>query len=186
ALQPRYNVTADMQIAAVLTSLHQMHEALPYAREAAGITPTRFGPRAMIANIDMELGDYDAAKAELSSSPQYPDGVWNVALARYGELTGRLQSARALIGGVQRQMDEVVDNPAEARAWTHWRQGELALAAGDYHIAVTRYNESLSIFPGYWHGYNGLAKADWSEKDWSGSLAAATRGAETYPLPETL
>jgi tetratricopeptide (TPR) repeat protein len=186
ALQPRYNVNADMEMASVLTSFHQMHEALSYAREAARITPSAFGTRATVANIDMELGDYEGAKDELTARPPNDNSGWDVSLARYDELTGHLASARTLIDSVQRQMDEVYDNPAEARAWTHWRQGELAFAAGDDRAAVARYEEALSIYPGYWHALNGLAKADWSEKKWSSALDVATRGANAYPLPETL
>lgn len=186
ALQPRYNVNADMEMASVLTSFHQMRAALSYAHEAARIVPSSYGPRATIAALDMEIGDYDAAKRELSDRPAVDDGVWDVALARYDELTGRLSAARTLIDTAQRQMDEVVDNPAEARAWTHWRQGELAFSAGETSVAIDRYREALSIYPGYWHAYNGLAKAYWAEKDWAQALDAARAGADAYPLPETL
>jgi len=185
-LQPRYNVNADMEMSTVLTSFHQMRGALAYAQEAARIVPSSYGARAAIANIDMELGDYAGAKAELSDRPAVDNSAWDVSLARYDELTGRLASARTLIDGVQRQMDEVVDNPAESRAWTHWRQGELAFASGDVAGARERYREALAIFPGYWHALNGLAKADWSEQRWGFALDEATRGADAYPLPETL
>ena len=110
-----------------MTSFHQMRDALSYAREAARIVPAAVGPRATIANIDMELGDYEGAKAELQVRPVADDSTWDVSLARYDELTGHLASARTLIDGVQRRMDEVYDNPAEARAWTHWRQGRVGV-----------------------------------------------------------
>jgi tetratricopeptide (TPR) repeat protein len=185
-LQPRYNVNADMEMASALTSFHQMHEALSYAQEAVRITPSNDAARATIANLDMEIGDYAGAKRELSVRPALENSAWDVSLARYDELTGHLSSARTLIDGVQRTTDEVVDNPAEARAWTHWRQGELAFSAGDTATAIVRYKEALSIFPGYWRAENGLAKAYWGEKDWADALGAATKGADAYPLPETL
>jgi tetratricopeptide (TPR) repeat protein len=185
-LQPRFNFSADMEMASVLLSFHRMRDALAYADEAARITPTAFGPRAMIANLQMESGNYGAAKNELTLRPSNDDQVWDVALARYDELTGHLSSARALIDGVARQVDEVVDNPAESRAWAHWRQGELAFLAGDSDGAVARYDEALAIFPGYWHAYNGLAKTYWGRRDWERALDAATKGANAYPLPETL
>jgi tetratricopeptide repeat protein len=185
-LQPRFNFSADMEMASVLLAFHRMHDALAYAEEAARITPSSFGPRAMIANLQMESGNYSAAKSELTLRPSNDDQVWNVALARYDELTGHLSSARTLIDDVARQADEVVDNPAEARAWAHWRQGELAFSAGDSDIAIAKYHEALAIFPGYWHAYNGLAKAHWAKKEWGLALDAATKGANAYPLPETL
>ena len=186
ALQPHYNINADMTMASALTAFHQMRPALAYAKEAARIVPSSFTPRATVANLDMEIGDYSAAKDELTSRPSSDDPNWDIALARYDELTGHLASARTIIDGVQRRMDEVVDNPAETRAWSHWRQGELAFAAGDTQTAIARYKESLSIFPGYWHGYDGLAKAYWAKGDWTNALVFATKGADVYPLPEVL
>jgi len=163
-----------------------MRPALVYAKEASRIVPSSFTARATVANLDMEIGDYSAAKDELTPRPASDDSNWDIALARYDELTGHLSSARTIIDGVQRRMDEVVDNPAETRAWSHWRQGELAFAAGDTQAAVAHYRESLSIFPGYWHGYDGLAKAYWAQRDWTNALEFATKGADVYPLPEVL
>lgn len=185
-LQPRYNINADMAMASALTAFHQMRPALGYAMEASRIVPSSFAARATVANLDMELGDYMAAKDELTKRPGTDDPNWDIALARYDELTGHLSSARTLIDGVQRRMDEVVDNPAESRAWAHWRQGELAFAAGDTQAAIARYRESLAIFPGYWHGYDGLAKAYWAQGRWDQALDAAVKGANVYPLPEVL
>jgi len=186
ALQPRYNINADMAMASALTAFHQMRPALVYATEASRIVPSSFTARAAVANLDMEIGEYSAAKEELTSRPPSDDSNWDIALARYDELTGHLSSARTIIDGVQRRMDEVVDNPAETRAWSHWRQGELAFAAGDAQAAIARYRESLSIFPGYWHGYDGLAKAYWAQRDWTDALEFATKAAAVYPLPEVL
>jgi tetratricopeptide (TPR) repeat protein len=185
-LQPRYNINADMTMASALTAFHQMRPALAYAEEASRIVPSSFTARATIANLDMELGDYASARDELTSRPSDDDPNWDISLARYDELTGRLASARTIIDAVQRRMDEVVDDPAETRAWTHWRQGELALTAGDTRGAIARYTEALVIFPGYWHGYDGLAKAYWALGDWRDSLEYAKKGADIYPLPEVL
>ena len=185
-LQPRDNVNADGDMAAALTAFHQMRQALGYAREASAVVPSSFEARATIANLDMELGQYSAAKSELAMRPPDDNAVWDIALARYDELTGRLSSARGLVDAVQRQMDELVDDPAESRAWTHWRQGELAFAAGDVSAAIAHYREALAIFPDYWHAYNGLAKAYWAQGDWVRARDAAAKGASLYPLPETL
>ena len=62
----------------------------------------------------------------------------------------------------------------------------MAFAAGDVDGALAKYDEALAMYPGYWHALNGVAKADWSEKKWPAALDAATRGANAYPLPETL
>jgi Flp pilus assembly protein TadD len=186
AIQPRFNFSADMEMSSILAAYHDMHGALGYAQEAARIVPSSYEAKATVANLEMEAGDYAAALRVLRDRPARDDAVWDISLARYDELTGRLASARTLIDGVQRQSDEVVSLPAESRAWAHWRQGELAFEAGDVPAAISRYREALVIFPHYWHAENGLAKAYWSQRRWSDSLAAAQAEIAVYPLPETL
>jgi tetratricopeptide (TPR) repeat protein len=95
-------------------------------------------------------------------------------------------AARILITRATTQIDSVYARPAENRAWYHWRAGELAFEAGDFATAQSEYQESLSMFPDYWHGFNGLAKLYWAQKRWSQALDAATKAANLYPQPETL
>lgn len=186
AEQPRFNYSADLAMSSVLLAFHDMRGALGYAREAERIVPSSDDARATVANLYMEAGDYPAALSVLRHPPAKDNPVWDISLARYDELTGRLASARTLIDGVARSSDEVVSMPAESRAWAHWREGELAFEAGDLRGAEARYEESLSIFPHYWHGENGLAKVYWAERRWPEALAAAQKAIDIYPLPETI
>ena len=185
-IQPTLNFGADMQMSSVLAAFHDMRGALAYAREAARIDPSSYAARSTVATLDMELGDYDGALAMLRDRPTRDDPVWDIALVRYDELTGRLAAARSTMVSVAQASDEVVSEPAESRAWSHWREGELAFEAGDLSAAEARYRESLAIFPGYWHGENGLAKVYWAERRWREARDTALAAAESYPLPETL
>jgi tetratricopeptide (TPR) repeat protein len=184
--QPNLNFGADIQMSSVLTAFHDMRGALGYAQEASRIVPSSFAAKATVANVDMELGDYAGAQYVLRDRPPSDDPVWDATLARYDELTGHLASSRTLIDEVQRQSDEVVSMPAEARAWAHWRQGELAFESGDLRTAETRYREADAIFPHYWHAENGLAKVFWAQKRWKAARDEAKAATELYPLPETL
>ncbi|HEV2908724.1 MAG TPA: tetratricopeptide repeat protein [Candidatus Eremiobacteraceae bacterium] len=187
--QPRNNVTADMTLASALLSLHRFKSAQRYARDAYAIEPWNSGAVAQVASIDVELGRYDDAQRLLRRSGE-PGPEIDVALytsqARYDELSGDISEARRLTQRAMVAVDSIVDSPAEARAWYHFRDGELAWAIGDYATAERRFNEALTIFPAYPRAYNALARMYLGQQRWHEALDAATRAADILPLPETL
>lgn len=187
-LQPHYNMLGEMTMASAQLSLHRFHDARAHAREAMRIEPWNTGAIAQAASIDSELGFYEEADRLLRSARRgikTNPGVFT-ALARYDEVTGHTAEARTLIARAMMQTDSIVDNPAEARAWYHFRDGELAWSLGDDTTAEQRFREALTIFPHYARAYNGLARLYWGERRWHEALDAATKAAELMPLPETL
>ena len=187
-IQPRFNIGGQMTMASAESSLHRFREALWHAHEAMLIEPWNTSAIAQAASIETELGRYDDAAKLLRSARPGPvlDVNLYTALARYDEITGSLDAARRYIDLAMQQSDAVIDNPAEARAWYHFRAGELAWSEGDTQIAETRYREALQIFPNYARAYNGLARLYWGQRRWNDALAAASRAADLLPLPETL
>ncbi|MBC5824519.1 MAG: tetratricopeptide repeat protein [Candidatus Eremiobacteraeota bacterium] len=187
AVQPRYNIGAESELSTIFLTFHENRQALAYAADVSAMEPWNASSKAAVASLDMELGDYAAARRILSApAPRYGNPGWDSALARYDELTGRLAAARRLIDGAMAQTDSVIDNPAEGRAWYHWRAGQLAFKAGDLDAAEQRYREALAIFPSYARADDGLAQLYWGQRRWSEALDAATRGADLIPLPTTL
>ena len=188
ALQPRSNVGGEMTLAAALTSLHRFRAGLVHARRALDIEPGNPATVAQVASTDVELGWYDDANRLLRAS--HPERETSVAIdtasARYDEVTGNLTAARRSIDRALAQTDSVMDNPAESRAWFHFRAGELAWTAGDGGTAERRFREALTIFPNYARAWNGLARLYWGERRWAETRDAASRAARLVPLPETL
>ncbi len=187
-LQPHYNMAGEMTLASAQLSLHRFHQALTHAREAMLIEPWNTGAIAQTAGIETELGMYQDADRLLRSAHPSPitDPNLYTALARYNEVTGHSAEARTLIARAMIQTDSVIDNPAEARAWYHFRDGELAWNIGDVETAEHRFREALEIFPNYARAYNGLARLYWGQRRWREALDAATHAADLVPLPETL
>ena len=127
--QPRYNVGAEATLASGYTALHKFRLARTYAGEVAGWMPWDTGAIATLASLDMELGDYAIARHLLAVAPAGRTGPsWDTAQARYEELTGDLAQARARIECSIVEVDSRVNEPAEIRAWYHWRAGELAFS----------------------------------------------------------
>jgi tetratricopeptide (TPR) repeat protein len=188
ALQPRFNVSAEMTLASSLVSLHRFRDGLLHARRALEIEPGNPAAVAQVASTDVELGRYDEANALLRAAHagSEPNATLDTVSARYDELTGNLATARRSIDRVLAQIDSVMDSPAESRAWYHFRAGELAWAAGDGATAERRFREALDLFPNSARAWNGLARLYWGERRWAETLDAATRAAKLVPLPETL
>ena len=187
-LQPGNNWGAYEILASAETALHLFHRALRDEEGAASDRPDDSNAQAQIASLEMELGRYDVARHVLGRlRTHFPNdpGV-NAVAARYAELTGNLAGARALLNRGQVQMDEVIDNPAQARAWFHYRAGEMAFAGGDTETAERDEREALAIFPNFAAAGNSLARFCWAAKDWDCALRAATKAADMVPLPETL
>ncbi len=188
ALQPRNNIAADMTMASALLSLHQFRSALRYAHEAERIEPWNPAAKAQEISLQTELGRYDVANRLLRHPPpgMRRNDVWDGAQARYDEMTGGLAHGRRLIDRAMADIDAVMDNPAETRAWYHMRSGELAFSAGDYATAEQRFNEALVIFPSDAKALSGLARLAWAQARWPEALRFAARASDLLPTPETL
>ena len=189
-IAPAGNGAADATLASALLALHQFSDARRYALAGLRVEPWNAGTRSAVATLDMELGDYEAARSLLErapvSDPDESDTGWETTWARYDELTGNLSRARDRISRATAQVDDVIDNPAEARAWFHVRAAELAWEAGDYSTAEADAREALGIYPSYARAYGMLARISWGQRRWTQALASASKAADLVPLPEYL
>jgi len=187
AIQPRRNVGASMLLASALLSQHQFREALQVVTESQQLISDNPNVVSLIASIQMELGDYEAAHQLLHSlTNESANSGPNAVAARYLELTGNLASAQKLMEDAMQQMDSFYTNPAEIRAWFHVRVGDLAFAAGDLALSEQRYREALDLFPMDVPAFTGLARLYAAQHRWQDSLDAANQGVELVPLVETL
>ena len=183
-LQPLGNDAADTTLAGALVAYHRFNEALSYERDAIAAVPTNADARAQAASILMELGRYEDARREL---PPGDAGAGAATVrARLEELTGRLSLARNAIAQSARDVDRLIAAPAYTRSWYHLRAAQLAFEAGDDNAVDAELRESLRLFPDNAAAW--MARAQWLAglHRWQESLAAATRSAELYPLPQAL
>jgi len=145
-IMPR-NVAELDEMAVVMLTLHRFREVLAYVNELLPYDPSSDGFLAQKANLEMELGNYAAADATLRriAASDRQTAASETARSRYDELTGRMTTARSLLEDAMTQADAQVDEPAQARAWYHFRAGELALEASDNSAAIR--DEQAAIWP---------------------------------------
>lgn len=186
-LQPQGNVQALGVIASGDIAWHRFAVALAAEESAVEAEPFDDNSRAQVASILMEIGRYEHA-ARILSQPQQtdPNPTWMSIRARYDELTGNLAGARVQMERAAAIVDHLVVIPAYTRSWYHVREGQLAFEAGDRANAVAQFDEALRIFPDNAMALLYQAKLYRADRDWSRSLAAASRSAELYPLPQAL
>lgn len=187
ALQPQNSSAADEVLGSAYTALHKFREALKYEAAAHLDQPYDSNAPAQMASLDMELGNYPAAARDLVIARKIANSSTVESVqARYDELTGNLPEARTLIQQGMVEMDAVIDNSAQGRAWFHFRAGELAFSAGAIDEAKADERYALTQFPNFELAYRALARFCWATKDWRCALDAAAKGVAITPLPETL
>lgn len=186
-LQPYGNLQALSVIASCNLALHRFTAALTAAESAVRVAPFDDNARAEAASILMEMGRYDAAAHILARPVQSdPNPTWMSIRARYDELTGNLAGARVQMAAATAIVDRMIVIPAYARSWYHARVAQLAFEAGDPSSAAEQFDDALRIFPDNAMALLFEAKLYRAHRDWRGALAAATRSAELYPLPQAL
>ena len=185
------NVSAEVDIASALLTLHRFSEALNVTRDIERYQPG--DPAMMIreASLDLELGRYDDARriiAALSKQrgPDRDEIEGDTLRTRYDELTGHLGRARERFARVTALENSLYDEPAQQRAWFFFRSGELAFAAGDNDAAIAAEQRALELFPNYSEANRMLAHVTCALHRWQDCLAAARASAAVIPYPEVL
>ncbi len=166
-------------LASLLMAKHKFADARAVAIRVDSIDPATPSHLALLGEIELELGDYDAAASHFGAI-QYDGRNFTVSarLARWNELTGHLDVARALLQRAIVAVDKRDDLPAEQVAWFHYRLGELEMRAGNlraadsaFHIGLARHPDDIRVLGGLSRA--ALARGSWKESVDYGELATA-------------
>jgi tetratricopeptide (TPR) repeat protein len=185
-VMPRENMAGDMALASADLALHRFREARAYIAAARRVQPDNPDFALSEASVDMELGDYDAARSRIASTAGKNAGAEDVVVSRFDEITGHVADARARLSHAMHFSDSLYDMPAERRAWYHFRSGELAYLAGDNEAAIANEHDALAIFPDDIFAWGALARFELAVKEYRAAEDAAQHGVRLMPSPETL
>ncbi|MGH7537293.1 MAG: tetratricopeptide repeat protein, partial [Gemmatimonadales bacterium] len=131
-----------------LLSQHRFTEALAQAERVVALDSTSVPARAVLAEIQMELGEYDAARRTFGALyPQRSDLAVAPRLARWLELQGQVEAARRLLTGARAEARIRPKMPREQVAWFHLRVGDLELRTGHLGAAGSAFREGLAVAP---------------------------------------
>ena len=178
AILGRGNTVAAIRLARALLTQHRFPEALEIAKKAAAADPTHSG---LVADIELELGNYDAATEALSRAPAESTDMNGLALrARFAEIAGRPDQSLELMEQAGRLADQRPDMPAEAVAWYHTMIGHALIDSGQLDKGEKSCLKALAIFPNDYRAMTGMAEAANHRGDhrgvveWGGKAIAAS------------
>jgi tetratricopeptide (TPR) repeat protein len=143
------NSRAARMLAASLLAQHRFTEAREVAEELVRLWPEDPAHRALLAEIQMELGDYEASSITLGSLQGLRENL-SVAprFARWAEMHGNVQEERRLLYAAADLATYRSDLPREQRAWFHLRIAEHELKHGRLDEVENAVRAGLRIDPG--------------------------------------
>ena len=187
ALRSARNAHTYGLLASALLARHAFGEAREAAQRAVELSPGDAAALAQLAEIELEMGDYDSANTHFA-------GVWvgrdqfTVAarVARWHEIMGRTAEARALLQRAVRAVERRDDLPREQVAWFRLRLGELDLRSGRYAAADSSLRRGLEIFPDDYRILGALARAALARGEHAEAVSLGERATAIVLEPTTL
>ncbi|HET9906670.1 MAG TPA: tetratricopeptide repeat protein [Anaerolineales bacterium] len=160
---------------------HQFHEALEWGERARQLDPERAYAYGVIADAQIELGQYEEAVETLQTMVDLrPDMNSYSRISYIRELHGDTEGALEMM---QSAVDSGVPN-AESTAWTRTQLGNLYFNTGDYDQAELEYVRTLNDRPGYVYALAGLGRVRAAQGKTEEAIEFLTEATNVMPLPE--
>jgi tetratricopeptide (TPR) repeat protein len=176
ALRTAHNTQTTLLLASSLLAQHRFPEALAEARDLVDARPDVPAYRALLGELQLEMGDYDAARATFASLARHArDLAVAPRLARWAEITGRTAHARWLLSRAVADARARTDLPREQVAWFHLRLGDLELRNGRLDRADAAFRAGLDANPDDYRIMGAMARLAASRHRWREAIALARR-----------
>jgi tetratricopeptide (TPR) repeat protein len=177
-------------LAVLINSLlgqHRYPEALAAARDLAQLEPEARSVRAQLGEIEMELGQYDSARAVFGSLAGWTrDLAVAPRLARWFELQGRNEEAHRLLVQTRDNARRLPGLSGEQAAWFELRVGDIALRNGRLGEAEKAFRAGLETHPEDYRLLAAMAHVAVARHDWRAGIDWGDRAIARYLDPATL
>jgi tetratricopeptide (TPR) repeat protein len=186
-LRTAHNGATAQVLAGALMARHAFAEAREVAEGMTAADSTSRSARAMLGEIELELGDYAGARRTFGTLLTVrTDFVVAPRFARWEELNGRPEAAEALFRGALAQAQARHGTPASQLAWFHWRLADLALRAGRMDEARTELTTGLAAVPDDPRLLGTMARLAAVQHRWPVAIDAGERALARIVDPATL
>jgi tetratricopeptide (TPR) repeat protein len=143
--RPQRNGQAAQVLQSSLLAQHRFDEALTLALAARDAEPENAALRAAVGEIQMELGQYDSARASFAGvKAALGDPAVAPRLARWAEIEGNPDKARRLLHAALVTVQRLPEVPSEQLAWYWLRIGDVELRTGQFAAADSAYRSGLA------------------------------------------
>ena len=186
-LRESHNSATFVMLTSALLAEHDFSEALTVARQLYATDTTDAGHAALLAEVELEVGDYARSAQHFASVKDDADKPSIAARrARWLEVTGHLEEARAILRRSTARIVNVSDTPREQLAWFHYRLGELYLRSGQLAAADSAFRRALVALPTDYRALGGLARLSAARMNWSAAIEYGARAIAVQLDPATL
>lgn len=168
SLRTAHNDGTAAILALSLIGLHRFGEAREVALWLIEREPNTPAYRAILGDIQFELGDYDGSRATFAKLQRYRRNL-SVApgLARLAEISGHTEESRRIL---RQAVADAAENkgpmPVEQVAWLHLRLGDLELRAGRLERAEHAFREGLKVEPNDFRLLAGMMRLEAARNRW--------------------
>lgn len=166
------NGAAFATLLEVLMEQHRFAEAGQVGRQLVEGNPDEPGYQAMLGEVELELGNYDAAtKAFAAVATERTSLAITTRLARLAEVRGDTTQARTLFYRAAKNAQLESTMPSEQRAWFQLRVGDYELRHGALVRADSALQHGLRSSPEDHRLLSAMARLRAAQHDWRGAIA---------------
>jgi tetratricopeptide (TPR) repeat protein len=186
-LRTAHNGATAQVLAGALMARHAFAEAREVAEGMVAADSSSRSARAMLGEIELELGDYAAARRTFGTLLTVrTDFVVAPRFARWEELNGQPEAAEALFRGALAQAESRHGTPPSQLAWFHWRLGDLALRNGRADEANAELSKGLEVVPDDPRLLGTMARLSAARHRWREAIDEGERALARVVDPATL
>ena len=187
ALRTQHNGGTFVTLSASLLEQHRFKEARDIARQLVAGQPDVEMYHSLLGETQLELGDYDGARASFAAvrAPTASSGTLAGA-ARWAELQGHTGEARKLLRMGRAMVATQSDYPKEEIAWFDMREGDLALRDGQPNAAEAAYRRGLALAPTDYRLQAAMSRLAAGRGRWDEAIAYGEASVATVLDPGTL
>jgi tetratricopeptide (TPR) repeat protein len=187
SLREAHNAQTFVLLTSALLAKHDFTVALRVARQVYAADTTDASHTALLAEVELEVGDYASASTHFSRVAVDADKPTIAArLARWNEVTGHLEQAQLILRQTTARMATASDVPREQLAWFHYRLGELYLRDGQFAAADSSFHRALDLLPTDYRALGGLARLAAARQEWQAVIDYGARAIAVQLDPATL
>ena len=181
------NAQARQVLASALLAQHRFAESLHIMRSLRDDAPESPSLQAAVGEIEMELGQYDSARASFKRVHVSPNDLSTLPrLSRWVEIEGDTAKARRLIRMALASAIRSPTLPREQLGWFYLRAGDIELRAGRPKAADSAYRHGLALHPGDYRILSALARSATVQGRWKDAITHGENAIATVLDPATL
>ena len=175
------NLDALLGQGALALARHDFAAALAWGEQAKAVNPHRGQVYGVIADAQIELGQYAPAEATLQTMITTRPDLGSYSRISYfrelhGETAGAIEAMQLAV--------ESGSPTGENTAWTRVQLGHLYFNQGDLDSAEREYQQALVGLPNFVHAEAALARLAAARGDWASARSGYAIVANQLPLPE--